>query len=179
MAETPNAHTEVPSGGHGGFPPFQRETFVTQLFWLVLAFVLLYVVMAKVALPRVAGIMAARRENIERDLTAAGQLKANAEAAMAAYEKVLAEARARAQALANETRGKLNADAENARKALEATLSAKLAEAEKTIADTKNRAMSSVRGIAAEAAQAIVTKLTGIAPAEQALAEALDAVLKR
>ena len=179
MAETSNAHTEVPSGGHGGFPPFQRETFVTQLFWLALAFVLLYAVMAKIALPRVASIMAARREHIERDLSAAGQLKADAEAAMAAYEKALAEARARAQALAGETRAKLNAEAEEARKALEATLNAKLAEAEKAIADTKNRAMGSVRGIAAEAAHAIVAKLTGVAPAEHALAEAVDAVLKR
>jgi F-type H+-transporting ATPase subunit b len=177
MAE--NAHTEAPSGGAGAFPPFQSETFASQLFWLGIAFVLLYVVMAKVALPRVAGIIAARRESIDRDLSAAGQLKADAEAAMQAYEKTLAEARARAQTLASETRAKLNAEAEEARKVLEASLHAKLAEAEHTIADTKNRAMSNVRGIAAEAASAIVSKLTGLAPAEHAIAEALDHVLKR
>ncbi len=179
MAETSNAHTEAPSGSAGAFPPFQSETFASQLFWLGIAFVLLYVVMAKVALPRVAGIMAARRESVERDLSAAGQLKADAEAAMQAYEKTLAEARTRAQTLAGETRAKLNAEAEEARRALEAALHTKLADAERAIADTKTRAMSNVRGIAAEAASAIVSKLTGLAPAEHTIAEALDHVLKR
>lgn len=179
MAETTSAHTEAPSGGKGAFPPFQSETFASQLFWLGIAFVLLYVVMAKVALPRLAGIMAARRESVERDLGAAAQLKADAEAALQAYEKTLAEARTRAQTLAGETRAKLNAEAEEARKQLEAALHAKLAEAERTIADTKVRAMSNVRGIAAEAAGAIVGKLTGLVPAEHAVTEAVDAVLKR
>jgi|SRR6478609_7080037 F-type H+-transporting ATPase subunit b len=179
MAESTSAHTEAPSGGKGAFPPFQSETFASQLFWLGIAFVLLYVVMAKVALPRLAGIMAARRESVERDLGAAAQLKADAEAALQAYEKTLAEARTRAQTLAGETRAKLNAEAEEARKQLEAALHAKLAEAERTIADTKVRAMSNVRGIAAEAAGAIVGKLTGLVPAEHAVTEAVDAVLKR
>jgi F-type H+-transporting ATPase subunit b len=179
MAETSNAHTEAPSGGAGGFPPFESATFASQLFWLGISFVLLYVVMAKVALPRIAAIMAARRESVERDLGAAAQLKADAEAALQAYEKTLAEARTRAQTLAGETRAKLHAEAEEARKELEAALHAKLAEAERTIADTKARAMSNVRSIAAEAAGAIVGKLTGLIPAQHAVAEAVDAVLKR
>jgi F-type H+-transporting ATPase subunit b len=179
MAETSNAHTEAPSGSAKAFPPFESDTFASQLFWLGIAFVLLYVVMAKVALPRVAGIMAARRESVERDLGAAAQLKADAEAALQAYEKTLAEARTRAQTLAGETRAKLNAEADEARKELEAALHTKLAEAERTIADTKARAMSNVRGIASEAAGAIVGKLTGLVPAEHAVAEAVDAVLKR
>jgi F-type H+-transporting ATPase subunit b len=179
MAETSSAHTEAPSGSAKAFPPFESDTFASQLFWLGIAFVLLYVVMAKVALPRIAGIMAARRESVERDLGAAAQLKADAEAALQAYEKTLAEARTRAQTLAGETRAKLNAEADETRKGLEAALHAKLAEAERTIADTKARAMSNVRGIASEAAGAIVSKLTGLVPAERAVAEAVDAVLKR
>jgi F-type H+-transporting ATPase subunit b len=179
MAETSSAHTEAPSGSAKAFPPFESDTFASQLFWLGIAFVLLYVVMAKVALPRIAGIMAARRESVERDLGAAAQLKADAEAALQAYEKTLAEARTRAQTLAGETRAKLNAEADETRKGLETALHAKLAEAERTIADTKARAMSNVRGIASEAASAIVGKLTGLVPAEHAVAEAVDAVLKR
>jgi F-type H+-transporting ATPase subunit b len=174
MAETHNAHTEVPGGGHPAFPPFNREYFASQLFWLALTFIALYLLMARIGLPRVGSIIDARRTRIETDLGAAAKLKADAEAAMAAYEKELAEARARAQAIAGETRAKLNAEADEARKALEATLSHKHA-----IADTKNRAMSNVKGIASEAAAAIVAKLTGLAPAEHAVAEAVDAVLKR
>jgi F-type H+-transporting ATPase subunit b len=179
MAETQNAHTEVPSGGHSAFPPFNRENFASQLFWLAITFVALYLLMARWALPRVGSIIEARRTRIEADFAAAAQLKSNAEAAMAAYEKALAEARARAQTIGGETRAKLNAEAEEARKVLEAALNAKLAEAERTIGETKSRAMTNVRGIAADAAAAIVAKLTGIAPPERAVSDAVDAVLKR
>src|SRR5262245_16012951 len=179
MAETHSAHTEVPGGGHTTFPPFNSAYFASQLFWLAVTFVALYLLMAKVGLPRVGGIIDARRGRIESDLGAAAKLKADAEAAMEAYEKALAEARARAQTIAGETRHRLSAEAEEARKALEATLNGKLAEAERTIAETKNRAMGNVKSIAADAAAAIVAKLTGIAPAEHAVAEAVDAVLKR
>jgi F-type H+-transporting ATPase subunit b len=179
MAETKNAHTEVPSGGHIAFPPFNRETFASQLFWLAITFAVLYLLMARFALPRVGSIIEARRSKIESDLAAAAQLKSNAEAAMAAYEQALAEARARAQTIGGETRAKLNAEAEEARKKLEAELNSKLAEAEKTIGDTKAGAMRNVRGIAAEAAAAIVAKLTGSAPPDRVVSDALDTVLKR
>jgi F-type H+-transporting ATPase subunit b len=177
MAE--NAHTEVPGGHSGGFPPFQKETFASQLFWLVIAFVLLYVLMSKLALPRVGSIIEARRARIDGDLAAANELKTSADAAMAAYEKSLAEARNRAQTIGNETRDRLNAEAEKSRKALDEQLNAKLAEAEKTIAATKASAMSNVRSIATDAAGAIVTRLTGTAPADAAVASAIDSVLKR
>ena len=179
MAETQKAHTEVPSGGHIAFPPFNRETFASQLFWLAITFAVLYLLMARFALPRVGSIIEARRSKIESDLAAAAQLKSNAEAAMAAYEQALAEARARAQTIGGETRAKLNAEAEEARKKLEAELNSKLAEAEKTIGDTKAGAMRNVRGIAAEAAAAIVAKLTGSAPPDRVVSDALDTVLKR
>ena len=167
------------SGGHRAFPPFEKETFASQLVWLAVCFVLLYALMAKVALPRVGSVIDARRNRIEGDLGEANRLKVSAHEAMAAYEKALAEARNRAQAMAAETRDKLNADTEKSRKALEEQLNAKLAEAERTIAGTRTQAMSNVRTIAIDAAGAIVARLTGSAPAEGTVAGAVDAVLKR
>jgi len=178
MAEPTAAHTEVPAG-HPNFPPFQQDTFASQLFWLAITFALLYIVMAKVALPRVGSIIEARRARIDGDLGEANRLKLSAEDAMAAYEKSLAEARGRAQTIGNETRDRLNAEAEQSRKALDEQLNKKLAEAEKTIAATKLQAMSNVRSIAIDAAGAIVTRLIGTAPAESAVAGAVDSVLKR
>jgi F-type H+-transporting ATPase subunit b len=180
MAENQTAHTEVPGGGtHEGFPPFQKDSFASQLFWFVLAFALLYVLMAKLGLPRVGSILAARRERIEGDVAAANQLKRQADQAFAAYEKALADARARAQAIAQETRERLSADAERDRKALEDRLNSKLADAEKAIAASRAAAMENVRGIAVETAAAIVARLTGTAPAEKITAQAVDDVLKR
>ena len=175
MAETHTTSTEhVPAGEHkGGFPPFQSQTFASQLVWLAIAFVLLYVLMAKVALPRVGAIIESRQKRIADDIADAGRLKQQSDEAVTAYEKALADARARAQAIANETRDRQAAAAETRRKALEGELNSKLAEAEKTIATTKQAAMSNVRAIAEDATRAIVERLIGLAPSEKAVADAL------
>ena len=135
--------------------------------------------MAKVALPRVGAIIESRQKRIADDLAGAAPLKAESDAAIAAYEKALADARARAQAIANETRDKQAAAAEATRKRLEGELNAKLAEAEKTIAATKQAAMANVRGIAADATKAIVERLIGTAPTDSAVDAAVADALKR
>jgi F-type H+-transporting ATPase subunit b len=175
----PAAHTEVPGGHKAPFPPFQGETFVSQLVWLAIAFVVLYALVAKVALPRVGGIFAARRERVDSDVGEARRLREESDAALAAYEKALADAHSRGQSIASETHTRLVAEGEARRKALEAELNAKLAEAEKQIAATKQAAMTNVRAIAADAAAAIVERLIGSAPPERAVAAAVDDALKR
>ena len=172
------SHTEVPGGGHREFPPFNKETFPSQLLWLVVFFVALYLIIGRVAIPRIGGIVEARRERTEGDLAEAGRLKEQSDAALKAYETSLADARGRAQALAAETREQLNAEAEASRKRLETELNAKLLEAEKTIAATKSAAMTSVRGIAADATAAIVQRLTGAVPASGTVENAVAAALK-
>src|SRR6478609_1257740 len=104
MATT--AHTEAPGGHKAAFPPFQSETYVSQLFWLAIAFAALYLLASRLILPRVGGIIDARANKIEGDLAEAQRLKGEADAANTAYEKALADARSRAQALASATRDK-------------------------------------------------------------------------
>ena len=179
MAENTSAHTEVPGGHGGGFPPFNAGTFASQLLWLAVTFVLLYLLMSKLVLPRIASIFEQRRVRIAEDLAQASRLKAEADNSIAAYDKALADARARAQAMANEARDKLAAEADKSRKVLEDRLNARLGEAEKAIVATKTAAMANVRGIAVETAAAIVQRLIGVAAPEQAVVEAVDDVLKR
>src|SRR5262245_53719308 len=168
----------IPSSEHGGgFPPFQKETFASQLLWLALIFGALYLLMARVALPRIGGILEARKARIDGDLADAGRLKDESETAIATYEKALADARSRAQALANETREQATAAAEAARKALDEKLNARIADAEKTIASNRTAAMTNVHGIATDAASAIVERLTGRAPAGEQAANAVAGVL--
>jgi F-type H+-transporting ATPase subunit b len=181
MAET--THTTVTehvpkSEEHGNFPPFDAHTFASQLIWLAIAFVLLYALMSKLALPRVAAIIDNRQKAIDGDIAEAGRLKTRSDEAVAAYEKALADARARAQALANETRDKQAAEAAARRKTLEDELNGKLAEAEKTIATTKQAAMVNVRGIAEDATRAIIERLLGTVPSDQAVSDAVAGALK-
>jgi F-type H+-transporting ATPase subunit b len=172
------AHTEH-QGGKIPFPPFNKETFASQLVWLAIFFVALYAIIAKLAIPRIGGIVEARRSRVEGDIAEAGRLKDQSDAALKAYEKSLADARGRAQALANETRDKLHAEAEETRKRLEGELNIKLVDAEKTIAATKSAAMANVRGIAVDTASAIVQRLTGTTPAGPAVEAAVADALKR
>src|SRR3954451_20937000 len=173
------AHTEADGGQHGGgFPPFDSSTFASQLVSLLIAFVALYIIVSRFALPKVGGVIEARQNAIEGDLAQAQKLKDESDAALKAYEGELASARSRAQAIGNETRDKANAQTEAERKTLEEQLAAKLAEAEKTIASTRTTAMSNVRGIAADAAGSIVQQLTGVIPDAASVNAAVDASLK-
>jgi len=177
MAE-PTAHTEVPGEKHA-FPPFEAQHFPSQLVWLTLTFLLLYVLMSRIALPRIASIFAERSKHIADDLMAANGFKERSDAANAAYQKSLADARARAQAIANETRAKQAAEAEATNKRLEGELNERLTAAERSIAATRNAAMGNVGSIAEEIASAIVERLIGTTPARPDVAAAVGAVSKR
>jgi F-type H+-transporting ATPase subunit b len=177
-AKGATAHTAADGGHKAPFPPFQKETFASQLVSLLIAFVALYVIVSRFALPRVGKTIDDRQAKIEGELAEAQKLKEQSDSALKAYESELAAARSRAQAIGAEAREKQNAASEAERKSLEDKLSAKLADAEKTIAATRNAAMRNVRGIAADAASAIVQRLTGAAPDGKTVEAAVDASLK-
>jgi len=154
-------------------PQLDISTFTPQLVWLAIWFVVLYLLMAKLALPRIARAMEARRRRREDDLARAAQLKAEADEASAAYQKTLAEARAQAQATIKEASDRLATDAAQQQRALAATLAEQIEAAERRIAATKEQALAEVRGIAVDVGRSIVEKLTGAVPdaAKMAAAE--------
>ena len=128
-----NAHTTAEvhhEGGHSAaFPPFDSSTFASQILWLAITFGLFYVLMAKVALPRIGGILEARHDKIAADLEEANRLKADSEAAGAAYETALAAARKKAHDIASETRAALTASIDAERHSAEEKLAAEIAAA--------------------------------------------------
>jgi F-type H+-transporting ATPase subunit b len=177
MAE-PTAHTATPAG-HSTFPPFQSVNFPSQLVWLAVTFVLLYVLMSRIALPRIAGILADRDKRIADDIAAANRFKEQSEAAHAAYEKALADARSRAQSIANATREQQATAAEATNKQLEAQLHERIAAAEQSITANRTSAMSNVGSIASDTAAAIVERLIGQTPAAHEVAAAVSETMKR
>ena len=163
---------------HSVFPPFDSTTFASQLLWLAITFVLLYWLVARIAIPRIAGILAERSGRIAGDLAAAEAAKASSEAARLGYEKALADARASGFAIAEAARNDAKAAADVERKGIEADLAGKLAEAEARIAGIKSAALSEVGAIAGEAAEAIVKALVDAdvtrGDVDGAVAEAMD-----
>jgi F-type H+-transporting ATPase subunit b len=178
MAQQPATHSEVgqEAGGHANFPPFAAQTFPSQLLWLAISFGALYLVMARVALPKLGGLIETRKARIAKDLDDAAAMQQRADAAAAAHEKTIADARARALALAQEARDKLTADFAAKRKTLEAELAGKLTAADQEIAATRDKAMSNVETIARDAAAAIFERILGRAPDTGAVDEAVAAV---
>jgi F-type H+-transporting ATPase subunit b len=178
MAQQPATQSEVgqEAGGHANFPPFAAQTFPSQLLWLAISFGALYLLMARVALPKLGRLIETRKARIAKDLDEAAAMQQKADAAAAAHEKTIADARARAQALAQAARDKLGADFAAKRKTLEAELAAKLAAADEEIAATRDRAMSNVETIARDAAAAIFERILGRAPESGAVGAAVAAV---
>ena len=162
MAEE-SAHTEtteVPKT-EGGFPPFDTTTFPSQFFWLAITFVFLFTVLWRVAGPRINGAITNRRGVINGAIAEAGKARADAEAAQGAYEQALATARTRANALAEDTRQKLNAEIAKAKAEADAKAHDAMAAADARIASTREAAKTAVTAAARDAAIAIVERLTG------------------
>ncbi|MCC6984779.1 MAG: F0F1 ATP synthase subunit B [Bauldia sp.] len=155
-------HTEVGAEEHGAtFPPFDPTFFASQLLWLAITFVAFYLIMQRVALPRIGAILEVRRDRIAGDLDRAEQLKRESDAAIAAYEKSLADARSKAFAIAEDSRKKASAAAEEQRRENETALASRLAAAEGQIAAIKEKALAEVGTIAGDVAGTVVESLIG------------------
>jgi F-type H+-transporting ATPase subunit b len=155
-------------------PQLDVSTFVPQLFWLAVTFGLLLLLMARVGLPRVGGLIEARRRRVDEDLARAAQLKTEAEAALAAYQEALAKARAEAQAAVKETTDRMATEAAERQRQLSESLARQTAEAEQQIAAAKQRALSEMPEIATEVARSVAEKLIGSSADTASVAAAVD-----
>ncbi len=165
------------NGSAIGMPQLCIEWFPNQMLWLVVTLVVIYLVLSRIALPRIAAILAERQGTIANDVSAAEELQRKAEAAEAAYTKALADARAEAQNIAAQARAEINADLDKAIAEADAAISARAAESEKSIAEIRANALQAVEVVAKEAAADIVAAFGGSADAD-AVSAAVDSQLK-
>lgn len=181
MATTAETNTETgQTEAHGGgvFPPFDASTFGPQLLSLAIVFGVLYLLMSKIALPRVETILETRRTKHDGDLAEAARLKTESEAALVTFEKTLADARASSQKIAAETREALNVELGANRKTFDTEISAKLSEADQRIAIDRTKAMTNVAAIAADTAEAIIGRILDQKPARSEIEAAVQHSVK-
>lgn len=169
--------TETKAAESAGMPQLDVTTFGNQIFWLVLTLLAIYFILSRIALPRIAAILAERQGTITNDLAAAEDFKAKAKDAEAAYDKALADARAEAQRISEETRAEIKAELDVAIAKADADISAKAAESEAAIAEIRAGAVEAVREVAKDTAADIVTAMGGKTDAK-ALAAAVDTRVK-
>lgn len=162
----------------GAFPPFDPWHWEAQAFWLVVTFVLLYVVLSRLILPRFASTIERRGTQIATDLDEAARLNEEAQEAQQALEIEMAKARSKARETAAEAQAKIEAKIASETSKADARIEAKLEEAEADIAALREQEMAQVEGIAVETVKAIAGRLgakVDAADAERAVKAALDA----
>ena len=169
--------TETGAAEGGGMPQLDVTTFPNQIFWLVIALIAIYLILTRVALPRIESVLADRQGAITNDIAAAEELKLKAQEAEAAYNKALADAKAEAQKIAAEARAEIQAELDVAMAKADAEISARAAESEKRIGEIREGALAAVREIAEETAQEIVGAMGGKADAK-AVSDAVDGRMK-
>jgi F-type H+-transporting ATPase subunit b len=159
-------------------PQLDLSTFPSQIFWLAVFFIVLYLLMAKLAIPRIERVIDERRDRVENDLDKAGQMKSEAEAVITAYEKALADARHQAQLTMKETSDQLADIAAERQRQAGAVIAERTTVAEKRIAAAKSAALANLRSVAVEVARAAAAKLVGREIDEARDGTAVDTVLK-
>jgi len=171
--------TETAEHAGGGFPPFDQiaTTGISQVFWLVVTFTVLYIAAAYVFLPKIKKAMEARDGAIKADVAKAAALSAKADESVKQFEAQIAAARANARDTASKAKAEADAKTAAATAAKEAELNARLAAAEARISDTRAKAMANVSAVAEDAAAAIAEKLTGVKPSPAAVKTAVSGAM--
>ncbi len=181
-AATGDTHTTtvgVDEGAHKKvFPPFDATTFSSQLIWFAIAFGALYLIMSRIALPRIGSVIEERKSRIRRDLDEAERLKGETERALRAYEQAVGDARGNATKIAQETRDKLKSEDDAERERLDKEIGERLAKAEAQIKSATATAMGRVSEIATDTAETIVGELVGLKVDRSDITGAVNAVLK-
>ena len=165
------------NGGAIGMPQLCGEWMGNQVFWLLVALALIFIILNNIAIPRIAAVLAERSGTITNDIAAAEELKQKAVEAEAAYEQALADARAEAQNIVTAARADIQKDLDVAIQAADSEIAAKAAESEKAIAEIRAGAVDSVKVVAKDTAKEIVAALGGKADAKTVTA-AVTARLK-
>ncbi|MCO4843849.1 MAG: F0F1 ATP synthase subunit B' [Yoonia sp.] len=149
-----------------GMPQLDFSTFPNQIFWLVVTLVVIYLVLSRIALPRIGAVLAERSGTITNDIAAAEELKQKAVEAEAAYQQALADARAQAGAIVADAKAEIQSDLDVEIKKADAQIAAKAAESEKAIAEIRDGAVKSVTQVAKDTAKELVAAMGGTADAK-------------
>lgn len=161
----------------GGMPQLQFSDFPPQLIWLAIAFVLLFILMSKVAMPRVAGAIEQREARIKGDLDRAERVKIEADTALAAYQKTIADARSKAQGELRQMQAEIAAETAKREAAFARQLAQRTKAAEDGIAQAKTRALTELRGVGGEVTGGVLAKVAGLKPPAAQIQAAVDAAM--
>ena len=159
-------------------PQFDPAVWVPQLIWLAITFVVLYLLMSRVALPRVSEVLEEREVRINESLRKAERLRLNAEDAIASYEKTIADVRAKAAEEVRAAREEAAAESAKRNAELNERLTAQINAAEQRINLARKAAIAGLRDVAVTVSGAAIERLIGQQVDEKSLTLVVDSVLR-
>lgn len=159
-------------------PQLDANFFPPQLIWLAITFVALYLLMARVALPRIGRVLEQRQKKIDDNLDKAELLKVESDKDAKTYEKSLGESRDQARALVQEVSRRASAEATKRQAVLAEKLASRIKEADAHILEAKREALVDVRASAVSVAQLAVRRLVDVEPSAQSVSSAIEAVMR-
>jgi F-type H+-transporting ATPase subunit b len=160
-------------------PQLDVSTFASQILWLVITFVPLYLIVVRVALPRIGEVIEARRDKIDDDLKKAAARRDEAQAVLAEYEALQAESQAKAQALLKQAKDEMAAEAAQQHAELAAKLAEQTMAAEARINAAKAEALTNLEQAVIEVASAATTKLLGVTPSQEEVSAAVRSAMTK
>ncbi len=145
----------------GGMPQLNPEFWISQIFWLIITFGILFIVLTKVILPKISDNLETRKSQILENIETADKQKEESQKKIEEYEKIILESKLKAKSYFNEAREKILNDISKKRAALEKDLDEEIGEVEKELSDVKNKSGEKINKIAAETSAELIKELIG------------------
>ena len=173
----PETESTVAQGQAVGMPQLDFATFPNQIFWLIVALVAIWLILTRVALPRIGAVLAERRGAITNDIARAEALKQQAEEAQAAYEQALADARSKANRIIEKAKAEMQDQLDIALQKADAEIAARTVESERRLSEIRDSASAAVEEVARDTAREVLVAFNAKADARSVNA-AVTAQLK-
>ena len=145
----------------GGMPQLNPEFWISQIFWLIITFGILFIVLTKVILPKISDNLETRKSQILENIETADKQKEESQKKIEEYEKIILDSKLKAKSYFNEAREKILDDINKKRSALEKDLDKEISEVEKELSDLKNKSGEKINKIAAETSAELIKELIG------------------
>ncbi len=146
----------------GGLPQLDITTWPSQLFWLVVTFVIGYILISSLVAPSISSVLENRSTKISDDLETAKKAQDNAKEVYTSYEESLSEARSQAAIAAAKALEEAKAETASRDAAINKKLAASAKKAEARLSEMRDEALSSLEDLATETSQKIIAELTPV-----------------
>ena len=145
----------------GGMPQLNPEFWISQIFWLIITFGILFIILTKVILPKISDNLETRKSQILENIETADKQKEESQTKIDEYEKIIIDSKLKAKSYFNEAREKILDDINKKRAALEKDLDEEISEVEKELSDLKQKSGEKINKIAAETSAELIKELIG------------------